>query len=254
MFFLEDIRKTLSNIKIKEDYILIHSNLLTFGKFNFSVKNLWNTIHKTLGKNKTYLMPAFTFSFTQKKIWDYSKSKSDSGALTEFFRKHIAKKRTIHPIHSLCLYGPNYKKIPDQKSLSSFGSGSTWEWICKSRNVSNLSIGIGLHGGATICHYPEEFHKVKYRSFINLEGKIILKNNLKKKSNFTYFCRVKNKKFVGINNWNNCEKDLIKKKILKKVIIKKKIPILVMNTKKASDFIIQKMKKEKNYLGRLKKI
>jgi hypothetical protein len=27
-----------------------------------------------------------------------------------------------------------------------------------------------------------------------------------------------------------------------------------MNTKKASDFIIQKMRKEKNYLGRLKKM
>ena len=254
MFSLKDIKNILSSIKIKEDYILIHSNLLIFGKFNFSIEDLWNTIHKTLGKNKTYLMPAFTFSFSKKKIWDYNHSRSETGALTEFFRKNIAKKRTIHPIHSLCAYGPNYKHIPNHECSSSFGVGSTWEWICKNKNVSNLSLGIGLNGGATICHYPEEFYKVDYREFIKLNGKIISKKGLKKKSNFTYFRRVQKKKLIGFNYWGKCERDLIKENILKKILFKNKIPILAMNTKRASDFIIKKMSKEKNYLGRLKTI
>ena len=254
MFSLKDIKSILSNINIKEDYILIHSNLLIFDQFNFSIEDLWDVLHKTLGNNKTYLMPTFTFSFTKKKIWDYNNSKSETGALTEFFRKKVAKKRTVHPLHSLCVYGPNYKYVTNHKCSSSFGKGSTWEWICKNKNVSNLSIGIGLNGGATICHYPEELYKVDYREFIELNGKIILKNGLKKKSNFTYFRRVQKKKLIGFNYWNKCEKDLIKENILEKRLFKNKIPILVMNTKRASDFIIKKMSTEKNYLGKLKAI
>ena len=118
MFSVKDIKNILSNINIKEDYILIHSNLLIFDKFNFSIEDLWDVLHKTLGNNKTYLMPTFTFSFTKKKIWDYNNSKSETGALTEFFRKKIAKKRTVHPLHSLCVYVPNYKYATNHNKIA----------------------------------------------------------------------------------------------------------------------------------------
>ena len=118
MFSLKDIKSILSNINIKEDYILIHSNLLIFDKFNFFIEGLWDVLHKTLGNNKTYLMPTFTFSFTKKKIWDYNNSKSETGALTEFFRKKIAKKRTVHPLHSLCVCVPNYKYATNHNKIA----------------------------------------------------------------------------------------------------------------------------------------
>ena len=54
---MRNIKSILSNINIKEDYILIHSNLLIFDKFNFSIEDLWDVLHRTLGNNKTYLMP-----------------------------------------------------------------------------------------------------------------------------------------------------------------------------------------------------
>ena len=118
MFSLKDIKNILSNINIKEDYILIHSNLLIFDKFNFSIEDLWDVLHKTLGNNKTYLMQTFTFSFTKKKIWDYNNSKSETGALTEFLRKKIAKKRTVHPLHSLCVCVPNYKYATNHNKIA----------------------------------------------------------------------------------------------------------------------------------------
>ena len=30
---------------------------------------------------------------------------------------------------------------------------STWDWLCKSKNVMNLALGIGLEGGATFYIY-----------------------------------------------------------------------------------------------------
>ena len=68
MFSVKDIKNILSNINIKEDYILIHSNLLIFDQFNFSIEDLWDVLHKTLGNNKTYLMPNFNFSLQKKNL------------------------------------------------------------------------------------------------------------------------------------------------------------------------------------------
>ena len=45
---------------------------------------------------------------------------------------------------------------------------SVWEWLCKRKDVLNLSIGLGLAGGATFVHYAEEISSVPYREFINL--------------------------------------------------------------------------------------
>ena len=86
-------------------------------------------------------------------------------------------------IHSVSIFGPNYKEIPDHNCKSSFGVGSTWEWLSNNKNVCNLSMGIGLNGGATICHYPEQKHKVDYRYFKFFETKIIDKKIISLREN-----------------------------------------------------------------------
>ena len=45
MVSLKDIKNILSNINIKEDYILIHSNLLIFDKFNFSILSIDDSVN-----------------------------------------------------------------------------------------------------------------------------------------------------------------------------------------------------------------
>lgn len=248
------IDKALKSLDIQENFIIIHSNLLAFfKKTHHTPEKVWEIIHKNF-KDKTIIMPAFTFSINKNKkvIWDYKKTKSETGSLTEFFRNKISKKRTIHPIHSVSIFGPNYKEIPDHNCKSSFGVGSTWEWLSNNKNVCNLSMGIGLNGGATICHYPEQKHKVDYRYFKFFETKIIDKKNNLFKRKYSYYTRINNKKFEGINNWKKCESDLINNKILKQIKINE-IIFQKMNCYDAVKFISMKLSKNPNYLGKLKK-
>ena len=157
----KQIINNFKKIKIKESFIIIHSDITGLIFKNFSLEKLWNIIREGLGKNKTYIFPTFTFS-NKHKTWSYKKSKSESGALSEYFRKNIATRRTVHPIHSVAIYGKNQSKVPSHNSKSSFGKRSTWEWLCKSKDVCNLAIGLNLHGGGTFCHYSEEKHKINY--------------------------------------------------------------------------------------------
>ena len=249
------IDKALKSLNIQEHFIIIHSNLLAFfKKTHHNPKKIWDIIYDNY-KDKTIIMPAFTFSICKNKkiVWDYKKTKSETGSLTEFFRNTISLKRTIHPIHSVSIFGPNYKEIPDHNCKSSFGAGSTWEWLSNNKNVCNLSMGIGLNGGATICHYPEQKHKVDYRYFKFFKAKIIDKKKNLSERKYSYYTRIKNKKFEGINNWKKCEIDLMKNKILKQIKINE-IIFQKMNCFNAVKFIAMKLNKNPNYLGKLKKL
>ncbi len=250
----EIIDKALKALDIQESFIIIHSNLLAFyKKTHHNPEKIWKIIHYNY-QDKTIIMPTFTFSISKKKKinWNYKETKSETGSLTEFFRKKISQKRTIHPIHSVSIFGPNYKKIPDHNCKSSFGEGSTWEWFGNNKNVCNLSLGIGLNGGATICHYPEEKFKVNYRYYKSFEARIVDKKNNSSNKKYLYYSRVNNKKFEGINNWKKCEKDLIKNKILKQIKIKG-IIFQKMNCYDGAKFISKRLSENPNYLGKLKR-
>ena len=189
-------------------------------------------------------MPTFNLT-NKKKVWKSLSSKSETGILSEYFRKKIALKRTIHPLHSVSIFGKNINKIKFKNSASSFGKGSIWEWICTSNDVCNLSLGLGLNGGATFCHYSEEIMKVNYREYINLKIKVFNNNNKLLKKQFSYFGR-KNNIF---NDCNRCEKDLYQNQLIKKhVFSENKYIITKMNTQKVTNFIINKLKKDNNYL------
>ena len=245
------IKQALRLLDIKEKYIIIHSNLLAFYKKTYCKPDqVWDIILNNF-KNKTIIMPTFTLLNNQKKKhWSYNASKSESGSLTEYFRKNISSRRTVHPIHSVAIYGPGTKKIPNHNCKSSFGPGSTWEWFAKNKDVCNLSMGIGVDGGATIFHYPEEKSIVNYRVYNSFNVKIIGKNEKVSIKKFSYFARINNKNFTGQNSWKKCENDLIKKKILKQVKVRG-IIFQKMNTNKVVDFISDQLKHDSNYLGRL---
>lgn len=241
----KQIKKNLKRLNIKEKFIIIHSDITGLTFKNFSLEKLWKMIFDSLGKNKTYILPTFTLNDSKHKFWSYNNTKSDTGALSEYFRKEVSTIRTINPLHSVCIFGKNQKDIPLNKSLSSFGKGSIWEWLCNSKNVCNLSLGLNLAGGATFCHYSEEIMKVSYRKYINLNFEIEEKNYKKTKKFFLYFARKKNFQ----NNWKKCEKELFKASLIKKIIFpENKYKILKMNTFKVSKFLIKKIKKNQFYL------
>lgn len=236
-----NLKKIFSKIKFKEKICIIHSDLSSFRHFNFSLKEFFETLISSLGKEKTFVFP--TFSWVKKKNWYSELEPSNVGALSEYVRKNRKIDRSLNPIHSVCIFGKN-KRIPTHYSKSSFCKGSTWDWLCNSKNVINLSLGIGLEGGATFLHVSEEKNNVNYRYYKKLN--INVYNNKKKRvaNKFYYYSRKRN----FLNSWKKCEDDLIKKKLLKKIKNELNIPIYLVNTFYASKFIDKKIKENSNYL------
>ena len=249
MWTKKKLKKFLSTVKIQEDFIIIHSDIAGLAFSNFSVSELWKILFESFGKNKTYIFPSFTFSNHEKNTWSYKKTQSQVGVLSEYFRKKISIKRTIHPIHSVCFYGKKENEIQTRYCSSSFGKNSFWEWACNNKNVCNISLGLDLGGGATFCHYSEEFCKVKYRKFLNLNFKLIDKENITLNNKYIYYARKTKYHKKVLNDWPRIQKILEKKKLLKKYkSIVPRYQILKMNTYKVSQFLINELKKNQDFL------
>ena len=238
----DQLYNVFKKLKFKEDFLIIHSDILSFHRFKFDLNIFFKILSECLGRNKTLIFPSFNLK--KRKTWYLNSTKSEAGILSEYIRKNENTVRSLHPIHSVCIYGPKKKQIPLNKSISSFGKNSCWDWLCNSENVRNVSIGIGFVGGATFCHYAEEKAKVNYRYYKKINTLVYdAKNHLIKKK-FLFFARKRGFK----NSWKNCEKDLKRSKILIKHKNTYNIPIFSMNTKLASKFILKKISKDNKYL------
>jgi len=239
---------SLKKIKFKEDYLLIHSDLYPFIGKKFKIEIFANKLIEILGKDKTLIFPTFNFSSKYSKLfWSVSKSRGTSGILSEHFRSKNSI-RSINPYHSVCVYGKNKLKVPSGIMKTSFGKKTVWEWMCKNNNVGNLSIGLGISGGGTFCHYIEFISKVNYRHNVKKNFVIEIDKNQKKNITFNYFAR---KKMIGNkffkNNWKRCERDLVRNKILFREITNHILLFSYCNLSDACKFLKEKIKKDKNY-------
>ena len=248
------IKKIFLDEKIKENFIILHTSLIPFKiKSLEEVKLFWSILDKVIKNKYTIIMPSFSFNLGKKRTWDYKTTKSEMGIFTEYFRKKIAVKRSIHPFHSITCYGPLSNRIPDHISQTSFGKKSTWEWLCKRKDVINISIGTGLAGGATFVHYAEEMAEPPYRKFIDLNCKVYNREGKRLEKKYRFFARKMTKTFSAINYWKPVENDFINNNIMKRKIINKIIITTKMNTYEATEFLSKRLKDNIFYMGNYEK-
>lgn len=212
----KDIINALTKLGVKKgDIILIHSDIGVFGKLatfdkNFLLQSIIDSFKEVVGESGTIVMPTFTYSFLKNKPFDVAKSKSTVGTLTEYFRQQPEVKRTIHPTHSVAIWG-KYKNSLLNIGKGTFNKtsifGKLHELHCKI-----IFFGVSFHKSCTHIHYIEEIHGVPYRYVKKIKGKIIV-DKKEYEYQFLFYCRYA---FV-INSFLRLEKRLKKVGLLKEV-------------------------------------
>lgn len=208
-----DLRKILSNIPINtnEPLAFIHSSLFPFGIIEDGVSGICQTLIDWIGPHGTLMMPTFTFK--KRECWHQQNSPSETGILTEYFRTLPGARRTIHPIHSVAVYGKQAEYLSSEIDLSSFGEKSIFAKIFNLK-ATNISLGTEFEGGATYLHYIEELVKVPYRNYIDINTRVLDCKNVAIDKKFTYFARITNENVEWNNNWSIVWKDLISRNLI----------------------------------------
>ena len=214
--FYSDFIKALKNIGIEQgDTLLVHSDILAFGKPNFVDINtflsvLSDTFFDCVGPFGTVVMPTFSFSFTKGEDYNLSETPSTVGALTNYFRTIEGVIRTIDPIHSCAIKGP-YSSMLSKIGNDTFGNNSIYAHLHKI-NAKIATFGTKFADNC-FFHYIEQKVGVPYRYNKEFEG-VMVNGNEKKKLTFNYYVRdIKNNIISDVARFNS---DLLEKKYLKK--------------------------------------
>lgn len=148
---------------------LVHSFLGLFGTGRGLVDEclhawMWFTENRGI----TLAMPTFTIGFCQTRTFDPALSPSETGALTEAFRKAPGVVRGEHPIYSFAAIGPEAEAITAHRGETCWGSGTPFEFL-EARNALIVMFGCPW-SVATIMHREEEKMGVPYRYFKAFDG------------------------------------------------------------------------------------
>ena len=168
------------------DTLLIHSSLKSLGR-NVSPGQVIDSIIKAVGCYGTVVFPSLSYLSCNKDnpYFDYYKTRSNVGAIAEYFRTNIDCIRSISPTHSCCAKGHNAEYVISGHILDSTpcGPNSPFNRV-KELGGKILFIGCGIKPN-TSMHAIEELYEPDYLFGEQIEYKIKDVNN----NIFSHKCR-----------------------------------------------------------------
>lgn len=186
-----DIIKSFDKINIKKNDNLIVSTSLgmlgTIKSRNDMNKVFFNIIKDHIGEQGTLFVPTYSYSFSNKKIFDVKKTKSSIGDFGNFVLKQKNIFRSEDPMMSITGLGPKAEKILKIDKNTSFGKGCVFEKMLKIE-LKILNIGLGPNW-IPFLHYLDYLNKVPFRNDKYFTGQIVGKNNKKKSIKWHYQVR-----------------------------------------------------------------
>lgn len=172
--------------------IIIHSNLLSFGKIMCKVQDLYEKIRDILGEESTIVIPSYTMYLDEQTPFDVKSSMPLAmGSLSKFMMNKTEVSRTYSPTHSHFIDGPLKEKLININPYISFGKGSIFEKL-HNLDFELILLGCSFQEGATFVHHVEATVGVKYRKWIKIKRKIVGKNGNVKNVFINYYARKNN--------------------------------------------------------------
>lgn len=215
----KDIEGALRKAGLEEgDIAMVHSDVGVFGKLgNFHnreqfLDSILSAFSNVLGEDGTLIIPAFTYSFCKKEVFDVNNTPSSVGIFAEHARKKDGAIRSLEPIFSCAGIGRHAKKMLRDVSNVCFGKDSIFDRLYK---MDGKLVLFGRPFDITYIHYIEYRFKVNYRSNKIFPGTIIDENGKKYDCKFDYYARYLDRDIAY--SMENLGDQLFKRGLMKKV-------------------------------------
>lgn len=181
-------KKTAKNIIIISDltkFILI--NKLSFEDLTLFLRHI---VEIFLKKKKSIIFPTFINPLLNKGVVNLDSLKSNSGILSEVFRKMPGVKRTINPFFSYSIIGESQTSFININPEYDWSTNSHLGWMEKN-NISSIILGTFPENNPLV-HRMEYINKnrIKYREIKRFKNKIIY--NSKELEHIQYYFGLRN--------------------------------------------------------------
>ena len=167
MIVQDKIESDLKSIGINEGMVLaLHSSLSSLGQVDGGADTVVKAFLSVLGESGTLMVPAFTYSFADlsfatKEPFDYKKTKSRVGIITESVRNYPGSIRSFHPTHSVAAIGKLSNELTkDHLASSPLGIDSPFHRLAKLGGYIML-LGVD-HRASSLIHTSEILAELPY--------------------------------------------------------------------------------------------
>lgn len=214
----KDIVNALEALGVRKgDTVMVHSDAGSLGKLgvfdrNLLLQSIVDALKDSVGNEGTIIMPTFSYNFYKDVPFDVDNTKSTVGILTEHFRKQHGVVRTIHPTHSVAIWGRHKEELSSVDN-DTFGEASIFGKLHKA-NAKIIFFGVSFEKSCTFVHYIEQVHKVPYRYMKQLKNKIIINGKDQEKDFYFYY-----RYAFFLNSFARFEKHLIDNVFLREILL-----------------------------------
>lgn len=149
----EKLETTLRELGVEKGATLcVHSALSSLGYIDGGPRTVISALMRAVGESGTIIMPTFSMAGTMKawfesgERFDVRSTPSKMGAITELFRTSPGVIRSIHPTHSVAVWGRRAEAIVagHQQSPTPFGLQSPYARLAEMEDSFMLLLGTRL--------------------------------------------------------------------------------------------------------------
>ena len=188
----DDLARAFRSVGLKKgDLVFSHSNIGFLGRpaGGADPENTFQTIygafHDVIGESGTLVVPTFTYSFSQKKVFDLENTPSDCGIFTELVRQHPDSIRSEDPNVSVAAIGAQATALISRLPSNTYDEDGFFGRFHRAKGVfCNLNYSAGI----TFLHYVERCLKVPYRFDKTFRG-VFRKNGVEEEREATIWVR-----------------------------------------------------------------
>ena len=165
MYTKKDLLRHLETMGIMpDDTVLIHSSMKAIGEVLGGADTVLDALMEYLSEG-LLILPTHTWATMDDifNVFDPAAEPACVGILPNLFRKRAGVLRSLHPTHSVAVYGKDGKSFieGEERQTTPCGPGSCYDRL-RERNGKILLIGVG-HGRNTFIHFVEELLNVPER-------------------------------------------------------------------------------------------
>ena len=155
-----DTARALTHLGVKRgDRLLVHSSLRLLGWVHGGADAVIDAILGVVEESGTVMMPAFTFPPAD--VFDPAGTPTSMGAIAEAFRKRPDVTRSIHPTHSVSVWGAQRQRLAaGHETATALGVGSPVHLVLK-EGGDIILLGVG-HWANSAVHVAEAIARVPY--------------------------------------------------------------------------------------------
>jgi aminoglycoside 3-N-acetyltransferase len=163
--------RELADIGIEDgDFVLVHARVGTAPLAD--VLACLNALIHSVQPSGTLAIPTFNFGFCRGAAYDYRKTPSEMGLLTELARRDHRARRIHHPVYGFALFGKDADLLSrTTHNVSAFGNDSIFAEL-RRRNGKILLIDLQVHECLTFFHHIEEMVGCDYRFHKTFTGPV----------------------------------------------------------------------------------